>query len=63
MENVLIQKIKAHYPDAKIKIEHNREKSLINNFPYKNISVEIKPFNSVSKPKRRQCNHKQTTKN
>lgn len=46
MENVLIQKIKAHYPDAKIKIGHNREKSLINNFPYKNISVEIKPFNS-----------------
>lgn len=46
MENTLIHKIKTHYPDAKIKIEHNRKKNLITNFPYKNISVEIKPFSS-----------------
>ncbi len=46
MENHLIKKIKENYPNAQIKFRYNREKSLINNFPYKNINVEIKPHSS-----------------
>lgn len=42
----IIEKLQICYPDVEIQKYWNKEKTLIKNFPYRNVNLEIKPLNS-----------------